>query len=187
MTLEQSITERKDFYINYIKKLVYTIKSINISKEEANDILMDAYIMVKDNYIGDKAQPTTYLYSVIRFQLLDKNSYISRTYFNNMFVKIDIDTQELENIEDDIPCENDIRISLALIQTKINTEKLYWFDKEIFNLYYGSKLSLRDIEKQTNIPYSSIFVSLNNIKKEINLTKYEQKCLDFIKKQNKLI
>ena len=183
MTLEQSIIERKDFYINYIKKLVWTIKNKNITNDTATDILMDAYLMVKDTFKGNSL-PTTYLYSSIRYQLLDKNSYISKIYFNDNFTYIDnIDVIDEEEIND-VVCESDIMFIITAITFRLNNAT-YWFDKEIFNLYYFSQITMKELTEKTKIPTTSIFSSIQNIKNMLNLSDFEEKCLKYNKKKQK--
>lgn len=186
MTVEQSIIERKDFYINYIKKLVKNIKRVEICKEDANDILLDIFLIIKDNNIK-VTDPMIYLLATIRFQLLYKNSNITRTYFNPLFSynELEENIEDINENNDDIPCLNDIKKDIDKIFNKI--KDIYWFDKEIFLYYYSNNISLRRLEQKTHIPYITLYKSIEKTKKELNLTKYDEKCLKFNKKYMKLI
>ena len=43
----------------------------------------------------------------------------------------------------------------------------YWYDRKMFELYYRTDMSMRDISSETKITLSSIFNTLSNAKKEI--------------------
>ena len=43
----------------------------------------------------------------------------------------------------------------------------YWYDRKMFELYYRTDMSMRDISSETNITLSSIFNTLSNVKAQI--------------------
>ena len=43
----------------------------------------------------------------------------------------------------------------------------YWYDKKLTRLYFNTKMSMRDISKETKISLSSIFNTLTNAKEKI--------------------
>jgi predicted DNA-binding protein YlxM (UPF0122 family) len=43
----------------------------------------------------------------------------------------------------------------------------YWYDKKMTKLYFNTKMSMRDISKETKISLSSIFNTLTNAKEKI--------------------
>lgn len=181
MNVEQSIIDRRDFYINYIKKLVQKIKYINIKEDQANDILMDVYLLIVDNKI--KCQdPMLYILRTIRLQLINKSEFISKRYFNQKFERLngqDVVSNEIDYIyqyqDDEV-----VRVRLNEIFNMLND--IYWFDREIFILYYQTTISLRQISKNTKIPYPSIFLSIKNVKNQLKLNDFDEKCLKFNKK-----
>lgn len=126
---------------------------INIVKQfgiidYAEDVVQEAYIKCFDKESVNDA----YFYLTLRslsFDLLRKQKRI---------IKVSID--EIDIASNEI-LDNDV---IKLI------EDFYWFDKQIFYLYYDNKMSMREIASETGISLKTIFNTItkcnNKIKKE---------------------
>jgi len=181
MNIEETIIKRKETFINYIKKIVYYSKNKQIDNSFANDILMDLYLMIKDKEMND---PFSFMIKSIRNQLYDNNNIISKNYFNKLNTEL-YDMSESIEEDDKLPCFFEVYNHIDSIFYSAQTI-LYWFDRDIFNIYYSSEISLGKLSKQLDIPKSSLNVSIQNCKKELNLNNFQMKCLLFHKKMFKI-
>lgn len=79
----------------------------------------------------------------------------------------------------DTPDTNTVEVEHAYGQLlkKIDEEKntWHWYDKMLFDLYVNSGMSMREIERETNISLTSIFNTLSNCK-----TNIKENCLEDI-------
>ena len=67
---------------------------------------------------------------------------------------------------DEYDKEQDTEFEINLEKVKANLDKLFWYDKKIFELYieFGS---LRKVEQQTGIKYGAIHQTVTKVKKQI--------------------
>lgn len=52
-------------------------------------------------------------------------------------------------------------------QISSNMEKLHWYEREIFHLYAENGKNIVRLSKETNIPYRSLFKTVNKVKKQM--------------------
>lgn len=98
------------------------------------------------------SKTSTYYYKIARFydmHTLQDCTKMQKFIFTN-------DTRQQENIE--------------LIEVIL--DELYWYDRELFKLYYfgeldGSKFTLQSLADKTGISRRSIFTTIKNVKKYI--------------------
>ena len=98
------------------------------------------------------SKTSTYYYKIARFydkHTLQDCTKMQKFIFTN-------DTQQQENIE--------------LIESIL--DELYWYDRELFKLYYfgeldGNKYTLQSLANKTGISRRSIFTTIKNVKKYI--------------------
>lgn len=168
--IEKSITEKYDNYINLIDAIIW--QRYQIGKNDiAQDILHDIYIMLneKTNIKCDNA--FIYIYRTIHFQLITPGSIIHNKYILPMKINVRGTITEKQYIEEEIEEEKEIDVEQTIkkIKEKIikqipkSNPAQFNYKKTIFELYYTTYMSLRDIQNKTKIPYSSIYKTLSDI------------------------
>lgn len=131
-------------WINIVKQL-----GIN---DYAEDIVQEAYIKCLEK----KSINEAYFYLTLRslaFDLHRKQKKIIKVPIEEINISIEIDK------------ENEV---FEIV------DRLHWFDKQVFYLYYDNKLSMRKIAKETGISLSTIFNTISKCNDKI-LTEWEEK------------
>ena len=160
-------------------------KSFKITDDQANEIVQEMYLRIND-YVkdvkkimyDDKQINTFYVYITLRniyysnFYNTGKNIKNRKViYFSDIVDKDDSSKLAKYMIEDPEEAENiiDKKIKLDNLIDKIEDEinSWYWYDKKMTKLYMNTKMSMRDISKETKISLSSIFNTLTNAKEKI--------------------
>lgn len=173
--IEQSITEKYDNYLNLIVSIVWNRYQIGKNEYfEAADILHDILILITNKNVKvDNA--FIYIYRTIHYQLITPGSVIHTKYILPIKtnVRVVIEQQQEEQYEEkkeigDVEQKiKEIKEKIIKTMQKSNLAK-FRYTKTIFELYYLTGLSLRDIQKQTKIPYSSIFKTVKDLQIEDN-------------------
>lgn len=128
----------------------------------SEDVVQDMYLKVYNNknVLNDKDRVNKYyIYLVLKSILLDgfrKDSKISN-----------VEIKDYTFIQDD--CTLDEQESFNDISLKIDKQidGWHWYDRDLFELYRHSGLSIRKIAKETGISWVSIFHTLKNCKGKI--------------------
>lgn len=160
-------------------------KSFKITDDQANEIVQEMYLRIND-YVkdakkimyDDKQVNTFYVYITLRniyysnFYNTGKNIKKRKViYFSEIIDKDDSSKLAKYMIEDPEEAQNiiDKKIKLDNLIDKIEEEidTWYWYDKKMTKLYMDTKMSMRDISKETKISLSSIFNTLTNAKEKI--------------------
>jgi DNA-directed RNA polymerase specialized sigma24 family protein len=76
--------------------------------------------------------------------------------------------------------------SKMLSKVHEEVDSWHWYDKQLFNIYKDTDLSIRDIAKETTISSSSIFNTLKNCKSKIK-TKFKEDYEDYKNEDYELI
>lgn len=160
-------------------------KSFKITDDQANEIVQEMYLRITD-YVkdakkimyDDKQVNTFYVYITLRniyysnFYNTGKNIKNRKVIYFSEIVDND-DARKLAKymIEDPEEAQDNIdkKIKLDNLIDKIEEEidTWYWYDKKMTKLYMNTKMSMRDISKETKISLSSIFNTLTNAKEKI--------------------
>ena len=160
-------------------------KSFKITDDQANEIVQEMYLRIND-YVkdakkimfDDKQVNTFYVYITLRniyysnFYNTGKNIKNRKVIYFSEIVDND-DARKLAKymIEDPEEAQYNIdkKIKLDNLIDKIEEEidTWYWYDKKMTKLYMNTKMSMRDISKETKISLSSIFNTLTNAKEKI--------------------
>jgi len=160
-------------------------KSFKITDDQANEIVQEMYLRITD-YVkdakkimyDDKQVNTFYVYITLRniyysnFYNTGKNIKNRKVIYFSEIVDND-DARKLAKymIEDPEEAQYNIdkKIKLDNLIDKIEEEidTWYWYDKKMTKLYMNTKMSMRDISKETKISLSSIFNTLTNAKEKI--------------------
>ena len=160
-------------------------KSFKITEDQANELVQEMYLRI-NNYVkdakkimyNDKEINTFYVYITLRniyysnFYNTGKNIKNRKIiYFSEIVDKDDSRKLAKYMIEDPEEVQNNIdkKIKLDNLIDKIEDEinSWYWYDKKMTKLYMNTKMSMRDISKETKISLSSIFNTLTNAKEKI--------------------
>lgn len=160
-------------------------KSFKITEDQANELVQEMYLRI-NNYVkdakkimyDDKEINTFYVYITLRniyysnFYNTGKNIKNRKIiYFSEIVDKDDSRKLAKYMIEDPEEIQNNIdkKIKLDNLIDKIEEEidTWYWYDKKMTKLYMNTKMSMRDISKETKISLSSIFNTLTNAKEKI--------------------
>lgn len=159
--------------------------SFKIDNDQANEIVQEMYLRMND-YVkdvkkimyNDKEINTFYVYITLRniyysnFYATGKNIknrkiiYFSEIIDNHdaFFLGKNL-KEDPEQIEKIIDKKQKLEKLLNKIEAEIDT--WYWYDKKMTKLYLNTKMSMRDISKETKISLSSIFNTLTNAKEKI--------------------
>jgi DNA-directed RNA polymerase specialized sigma24 family protein len=158
--------------------------SFKISDEDANEIVQEMYLRMHDyvkdvNKImyNDKEINTFYIYITLRnifyskFLQFGKAVKNKKIYLFSEFNRDDLHKLYEDHIEDynNLIDNYEKKIKLDKLFDVIDDEidSWYWYDKKMTKLYFNTKMSMRDISKETKISLSSIFNTLTNAKEKI--------------------
>ena len=118
----------------------------------------------KINEIIKKNQMTFY---VVRVMLNQYHSKTSRYYykyrkFYEYHVTGIIEAITPDNVEVNIEDKKIVEEKLAWIEEKL--KDLYWFDAEVFRIYYREGFSLNEMQKETKINRNTLHKAISNVK-----------------------
>ena len=156
----------------YHTEWIKMVKSLG-GDDFTEDIVQEMYLKVYNknyNVLNDKGDINKY-YVYLTLKSILMSYFVQRSKVRKVEIKECVDFENYDDIEEE---EAYNKFSLK-VDEEIN--KWYWYDREVFDLYRFTNLSIRDIGKQTGISFVSIFHTLKDCKKKIkdNLQKdYEQ-------------
>jgi DNA-directed RNA polymerase specialized sigma24 family protein len=168
--LLEKLAEKYDDWINMAL-------SFKISQDDARELVQEMFIRIFD-YVekpdklmyNETELNTFYVYVTLR------NLFYSNTHKNSKKIVL-VDTIIDEMIDEHyMPNYGEKSRKEYLEKVFGGVESLmetwYWYDKKMFELYYRTDMSMRDISDKTKITLSSIFNTLKNAKQQIrkNLT-----------------
>ena len=174
------------------KEWVKMAKSFNLSDNDANEIVQEMYLRLYnytksvDKIMYNKEEVNTfYIYITLRNLFYSKFTNYGKSKNKKLILFSDIDEDKFNSlinqmVDDNQEYDDNIKkkINLEQLCDKIDSiiEDWYWYDKKLTKLYFNTKMSMRDISKETKISLSSIFNTLTNAKEKIrNQTKEEYK------------
>ena len=122
-----------------------------------------------------------YSVAIIKNMIYNEYSELNKNHRNNNLVLND-------EIETSIPFDDESNVRTEEIERlikdinkflidKTESTKGYWYNKQLFELYFNNNHTYRSIGELTKIPYTSIFHSIRITKEEIQKefkTRYEQ-------------
>lgn len=145
-------------------------KSFKVSDDEASELVQEMFIRIYD-YVKE---PKKILYNKNEINTFYVYITLRNLYYSNL--KGDKLTF-VEEVKDYMVNEYELPNYLEASK-KEHLEKVfnnvdsvidtwYWYDRKMFELYYRTDMSMRDISSETNITLSSIFNTLSNAKAQI--------------------
>ena len=144
--------------------------SYNITNGKGEDLLS---FVIEEIYkcdqirlreIIEKDQMTFY---VVRIMLNQYHSKTSRYYYKydkyyEYHTTTTIESITADNTEYTIKDKKEVEEKLEWIEEKL--KDLYWFDAEIFRIYYREDFSLNQMAKETKISRATIYKAVKNVK-----------------------
>jgi DNA-directed RNA polymerase specialized sigma24 family protein len=114
--------------------------------------------------IIERGQMTFY---IVRIMLNQYHSKTSRYYYKykkyyEYHTTTTIESITADNTEYTIKDKKEVEEKLAWIEEKL--KDLYWFDAEIFRIYYREGFSLNQMAKETKISRATIYKAVKNVK-----------------------
>lgn len=118
----------------------------------------------KINEIIEKNQMTFYVVRVMLNQFHSKTSryYYKYRKFYEYHVTGIIESITPDNVEVNIEDKKIVEERLAWIEDKL--KDVYWFDAEVFRIYYREGFSLNEMQKETKINRNTLHKAISNVK-----------------------
>ncbi len=161
--LNKYLTENFD----KLKDMAFTISSGKNHKDLFSFVIEELYKCDQErlNEIIAKKQLTFY---IVRIMINQSHSSTSRYYKQyKKYYKIHRPLLSEHNLIDDINIilknKKDIEDKLDWVNDKL--KDCYWFDAEVFKLYYKEEHSLNSMQKATKISRNTLHKSITNVKK----------------------
>tara|TARA_R110002049_G_scaffold281903_1_gene461581 strand:- start:313 stop:819 length:507 start_codon:yes stop_codon:yes gene_type:complete len=149
-----------------LKDMAYNIAGVKGKDDLLSFVIEELYKCDQDRIteIIEKKQLTFY---IARVMLNQYHSKTSRYYYKyNKYYEYHI-CSTIENITADnttytIKDKEEIEERLEWVEEKL--QDLYWFDAELFRIYYRDSHSLNSLAKATKISRATIYKAINNVK-----------------------
>lgn len=156
--LEQNYDKLKDIAYN-IAGFKYYEDLLHLVIEE---LYKTDYIKLKETIEQHKME-----FFVVRIMLNQYYSETSRFYYKYKKYYKHHTKQVIENItqdthKNDIAKKQLVEDRLAWIEEKL--KDIYWFDAEVFRIYYRESFSLSEMAKATKISRATLYKAITNVK-----------------------
>lgn len=178
LTKEELLKKLANKYDDWLRMA----KSFDISDDEASEIVQEMFIRIFDYvkephkimYNKDEVN-TFYIYITLRnlyyANIHNGTKKDSRIVYTDEITDYNLN-RVLENSYDSIEEKEKLEALFERVEQVV--DEWYWYDKGIFNLYYKTDMSMRDISKETKISLSSIFNTIKNAKVIIKENLYDE-------------
>ena len=141
---------------------VRIVKSFGCEGDKCEDIVQEMYLKAHtlisngtDISFGDEINHF-YIYRVLRSLFIDlcrKEAKIT---------KVNIEYLEKFVEEEEVKEYKDIEGKMKQLDSLL--DKVYWYDKKVFNLIAEQKMSIAELSKKTGISYYSLYNTYKNVK-----------------------
>ena len=151
--------------------------NLGVPPHMVEDLVQEMYIRIhkyitdqEKIYYQDKGINRFYIWTVLRNMwksvqtLKSKNPIVS---FSEYYGDMEIDDDQSESPNDFTFQQKKAYNKLLDKINKTVEDWDYWYDKKLFELYFNSDMSMRDISHKTKISLTSIFNSCKNYKSKI--------------------
>jgi len=134
--------------------------SFGLTEEPARELVQEMYIKLynKTTYeqikYGDDDVNTFYVYVTLR-----------NLYYDQKRVKVSF--QELYEMEEQDDSSDKHLLEELLVDISETIEDMHWYDKKIFEIYYGDNETIRELSEGSKISQSSIFNTIKNVRTKI--------------------
>ena len=127
------------------------VSSFGCNKDTAEDIVQEMYIKIQKNINNgldinyDDDYNYYYIFKTLKSMFLDLKRKESKVFIFN----IDDQPSYFNHI-------NDVNYQEAYKKVQTELDKLYWYDKKVYQLLEGNE-SVAKLSRKTNIPYHSLY------------------------------
>ena len=151
---------------NKLKDMAYNITGGKGNKDLLSFVIEELYKCDQDRIeqIIRKKQMTFYVVRVMINQFHSKTSryyYKYRKYYEYHVTGI-VEAISPDNVETEIETKQRVEERLVWIEEKL--KDLYWFDAEVFRIYYREGFSLNQMQKETKINRNTLHKAITNVK-----------------------
>ncbi|QDP48233.1 MAG: hypothetical protein Unbinned585contig1001_3 [Prokaryotic dsDNA virus sp.] len=149
-----------------LKDMVYNISSGRGSDDLLSFVIEELYKCDQDRIkeIIDKKQMTFYVARVMVNQFFSKTSryyYKYKKYYEYHVSQI---VEQITEDEVDFIIEEKELIEERLNWIDDKLKDLYWFDAEVFRIYYREGFSLNQMQRETKINRNTLHKAITNVK-----------------------
>ena len=156
------------FETNYqkLKEISLKIAGVNNCENLLHFVIEEIYKcdQKRIDEIIQKKQMTFYFVRVMLNQHQSKTSrfhYKYRKYYEYHVTGV-IESISPDNYENEIKEKQEVEQRLDWIEEKL--KDLYWFDAEVFRIYYKEGFSLSEMQRATKINKNTLYKSIRNVK-----------------------
>ena len=151
---------------NKLKDMAYNITGGKGNKDLLSFVIEELYKCDKERIedIVRKKQMTFYVARVMINQFHSKTSryyYKYRKYYEYHVSGI-VEAISPDNVDADIESKQLVEERLGWVEEKL--KDLYWFDAEVFRIYYREGFSLNEMQKETKINRNTLHKAITNVK-----------------------
>ena len=151
---------------NKLKSMAYNITGGKGNKDLLSFVIEELYKCDQDRIaeIIRKKQMTFYVARVMINQFHSKTSryyYKYRKYYEYHVSGI-VEAISPDNVDADIESKQLVEERLGWVEEKL--KDLYWFDAEVFRIYYREGFSLNEMQKETKINRNTLHKAITNVK-----------------------
>ena len=149
-----------------LKEISLNIAGIKEQEDLLHFVIEELYKCdaVRIREIIEKKQMTFY---VVRIMLNQHHSKTSRYHYKyrkyyDYHITTTIECISPDNSKDKTKEKEEVEERLEWIEDKL--KDVYWFDAEIFRIYYKEGFSLSQMEKETKISKNTLYKAIRNVK-----------------------
>jgi len=159
----------KYLIVNYdkLKDMAFNIAGRKGKDDLLSFVIEELYKCDQDriNEIIEKNQLTFYIARVMLNQYHSKTSryYYKYNKYYEYHTTTTIESITADNTEYTIKDKKEIEQRLEWVEDKL--KDCYWFDSQVFKVYYLEEHSLNSMAKATKINRNTLFKAINNVKK----------------------
>ena len=151
---------------NKLKDMAYNITGGKHNEDLLSFVIEELY-KCDQNKINEIIDNGDMRWYIIRIMLNQYHSKTSRYYykyrkFYEYHVTGIIEAITPDNVEVNIEDKKIVEKKLAWIEEKL--KDLYWFDAEVFRIYYREGFSLNEMQKETKINRNTLHKAISNVK-----------------------
>ena len=151
---------------NKLKSMAYNITGGKYSEDLLSFVIEELYKCDKERIedIVRKKQMTFYVARIMINQFHSKTSryyYKYRKYYEYHVSGI-VEAISPDNVDADIESKQLVEERLGWVEEKL--KDLYWFDAEVFRIYYREGFSLNEMQKETKINRNTLHKAITNVK-----------------------
>tara|TARA_R110002153_G_scaffold269573_1_gene435248 strand:- start:412 stop:918 length:507 start_codon:yes stop_codon:yes gene_type:complete len=149
-----------------LKDMAYNIAGVKGKDDLLSFVIEELYKCDQDRIteIIEKKQLTFYIARVMLNQYHSKTSryYYKYNKYYEYHTTTTIEGLTADNTTYTIKEKEEIEERLEWVEEKL--QDLYWFDAELFRIYYRDSHSLNSLAKATKISRATIYKAINNVK-----------------------